>query len=346
MTGLPFFTGKDAPEIEPIDWIVKDLLAKGAGTILFGQPGVSKTAHAAILVASLCLGKPFAGMQVNREYRVLYIDLDGGWNWTGELFRAAFRGNGNQDLPDSFLYWSPLTEQCQLGEGQTASLEFLGDAIEATVRKHKIDVVVVDSLGQFMAGDANSGQDVSLALRLGLNGARAAGAAVLVIDHATKAARTNTGVVVPTPTGSQQKRAWARVTVALEEEGESERLTRWSVDKSNSKHFAPFFTRLDFRNDTEGKLDSLSLELVGSAGARPTASGQSGAVAVAATILTALQEKGMVQRKEFGYGGTVDRVLKDLFQNGKIVKPKAGYYSLPTSPSTSPEESNNDDTTS
>lgn len=270
LAALRYFTGDKAPEVKPVDWIVQDLLARGAGTILFGQPGESKTAHAAVLVAQLDQGLDFARQKVLGRYRTLYADLDSGWSWAGQLFRAAFRGVGIEGLPESFAYWSPLDSELE-GEALDYSLEFIGPALAAAAKAHRADLVVIDSFGQFMAGDPDKGQDVSIALRTGLNPLRALGAAVLVIDHATKAARVQ-GASVPTPTGSQQKRAWARFTVALEGvKHEGGRAARWSVDKSNGRHFEPFLTRLRFSNDSGGQLYSLSLERIGEAGPRETA---------------------------------------------------------------------------
>lgn len=330
MTALPFFTGSNSPEIQAINWLVKDFLARGAGTILFGQPGVSKTAHSAVLCASLCQGKDFAGMTVQGKQRVLYLDFDGGWNWTGSLFQAAFRGQGLEGLPENFLYWSPLTDDCKLPDDSQTALEFIGKLIAETVKAEKVDVVVIDSLGQGMSGDQNSNQDAAIALRLGLNDARAAGASILVVDHASKAARIG-GDTVPTPSGAQQKRAWARVTVALEQEGDGDnRLTRWSVDKSNAQHFRPFLTRLVFQNDSSGQLDNLRLELVGEAGSRPKPSDQKGSAAVAGEIMALLTSRNEpVPRKEFGRSGTVDRVLRELIESGQVIKTSTGFYALP-----------------
>jgi AAA domain len=333
---LPFFTGSSAPEIKPIDWLVEGFLARGAGTILFGQPGVSKTAHAAVLCACLSLGKPFAGIQVKGRYRILYLDADAGWNWSGPLFQAAFRGAGLEGLPESFMYWSPLSEECQLAQGLSTSLESLGVTIESTVRQNKVDILIVDSLGQSMQGDGNSNQDASLALRLGLNGARAAGASILVLDHAAKAAKIP-GVSIPTPSGAQQKRAWARVTVAIEQEGEEQsRLTRWSVDKSNAKHFEPFLTSLNFQNNSSGQLETLRLELVGKAGLRnfTKTSPLDETTEKIRSIL--LHQGGEVARKHFGYGGTIDRALKLLTESEEIEKCGYGSYRLNHHFTTSP----------
>jgi hypothetical protein len=341
--GLPVFNGLNAPEIRPIPWIIQGFLARGAGTILFGQPGVSKTAHTAILCASLWSGSDFGIFPIlETGLKVLYVDLDGGWDWTAPLFRAAFRGVGLEGLPKDFYYYSPLTPECfdvnpETGERKETSLVTLeerGSQIAATVKQYQIDLVVVDSLGQFMVGDSNSGQDVSLALRMGLNPARAAGAAVLIIDHATKAAR-QVGQSVPTPAGSQQKRAWARCTVALEEEDcGGERATRWTVDKSNAAHFAPFLTKLHFQNSGSGELETLTLELIGDAGERnkPAEIGLGGALAAQADILRILSNKpdGIARRKEFTRNGTYEKVLNAMVESGELTNPHRGVYQVCT----------------
>ncbi len=343
---LKVFNGSNAPDVRPIPWIVLGFLARGAGTILFGQPGVSKTAHAAILCACLWAGLAFGSFTAGKSrLRILYVDLDGGWDWTAPLFRAAFRGVGLEGLPEDFYYYSPLTPECfdidsetgEVKEPGLISLEEHGLLITETVKAHRIDLVIVDSLGQFMSGDSNSSQDVSLALRLGLNPARAAGAAVLIIDHATKASR-QAGQGIPTPAGSQQKRAWARCTVALEEEEYcGERATRWSVDKSNAQHFAPFLTKLHFQNSSDGQLETLTLELLGDAGERNKPTEIGGELGARRKILGRLEE-GEARRKDFPKTGTFDRAIKDLLESGEIQKIEGVFSSCTIAPT--PRENN------
>lgn len=329
---LPVFNGLTAPPVKPVEWLVEKILARGAGTLLFGQPGVSKTVQAAHLVACLVAGKPFAHLKtVTRGLRVMYLDFDGSWEWNKDLYEAAFRGIGIEGLPESFIYYSPNTEECSFPDDDTGlkSLEGLGPAIELTVKTLGIDLVVCDSLGQMMVGDTNNGQEVALALRLGLNPARKAGAAVLVVDHATKSAAGGGGI--PTPMGSQQKRAWARVSVALEkEEEQGENVTRWSVDKSNTAPFEPFLTRTTFTSVGD-RLDVVNLDFVGEAGQRPVSReraerGQE----VQQDILDALQKGPLARSALGGRGGTFDRALKLLEKSGQVVKLERGLYDLAT----------------
>ncbi|GAA5534618.1 AAA family ATPase [Deinococcus aluminii] len=329
---LPVFNGKTAPPVKPVEWLVEKLLARGAGTLLFGQPGVSKTAHTAHLTACLVAGQPFAHLKtVTRGLRVLYLDFDGSWEWNYELFEAAFRGVGIEGIPEAFVYYSPNTEECSFpGEepGSLKSLEAMGPDIAQTVKEQGIDLVICDSLGQMMVGDTNNGQEVALALRLGLNPARKAGAAVLVIDHATKAAAG--GVGIPTPMGSQQKRAWARVSVALEgEEQDGRTVTRWTVDKSNTAAFEPFVTRLEFKNSGD-RLEVLELDFIGDAGPRAVhRERDERAQEAQRDILDALQDGPLPRSRLGGRGGTFDRALKALEKFGRVVKLERGLYGLP-----------------
>ncbi|WP_161882821.1 AAA family ATPase [Deinococcus alpinitundrae] len=325
---LPVLNGPTAPDTAPVEWLIRGLLARGAGTILFGQPGVSKSVHAAYILACLMSGVPFAGLKTTeRPLRVLYVDFDSTWQWNREIFMAAFRGVGIEGLPAGFYYYSPNSEECcpDSEADNLQTLEALGPAIAATVTEFDIDLVICDSLGQMMVGDTNSGQDVALALRLGLNPARKAGAAVLVIDHATKSAAASNGV--PTPMGSQQKRAWARVCVVIEKEEGQENVVRWSIDKTNAKPFRPFLTRLTFVG-SDDRLDMLKVEHLGDAGPRKTAQERPNRHDEVSEEILGILQTGPQPRSRFSEAGTYERALKELEKAGRIVRPKRGQYAL------------------
>lgn len=329
--GLRVFNGQTAPPVKPVEWLVEKFLARGAGTLVFGQPGVSKSVHTAHLVACLIAGRSFAHLKtVTRGLRVLYLDFDGSWEWNRELFEAAFRGVGIEGIPAEFIYFSPNTEECQwVGEeARLTTLETLGADLAHTVKELQVDLVVCDSLGQMMVGDTNSGQDVALALRLGLNPSRKAGAAVLVIDHATKSAAGGAGI--PTPMGSQQKRAWARVSVALEAEADhGQGVTRWTVDKSNTAKFEPFLTRVHFVGNGE-QLERVDLDFLGEAGPRPVDRERIDRNQEARESILELLKDGPLARGKLGRAsGTLDRALKALEASGQVVKVGRGVYGLP-----------------
>jgi AAA domain len=328
---LKAFTGTNAPEVQHIDWLLPGLIARGAGTTINGQPGVSKTVHSAMICVALTLGRDFAGFAGNgKRSNVLIVDFEKGWNWTAAYFKSAYRGAGIEGLPENFHYFSPKTQAClQEGDNQFATLETMGLMIADYVKEHSIDLVIIDSLGQSFSGDQNSAQDVSLGFRMGLNPITTAGAAVLLIAHSTKRSMEG-GTFAPTPAGSQQIRAWPVVSVSLEQEGEkTDSRIRWSVDKTNSVPFKPFITRLDFKSDFEGRLETITLEHEGLAGER---GGEKvgGELTARKTILEAL-ESGQKRRLELPGGGTIQRTLKQLVDSGEVIQPSRGVYALPES---------------
>ncbi len=324
-TGLTFFTGDCAPEPQPVPWIIPGLIARGVPLIVFGQPGSKKTMHTAHLTACLCLGRDFLEFGKPSACRVLYLDFDVGWTWSADVFRAAFRGLGIEGLPESFAYYSPLD-----GDGSEAiALEKIGARILKAVRAHRADVVIVDSLQQAMTGDQNSNQDVSLALRQGLNAARASGAAVIVLDHASKAARNSSSV--PTPSGGQQKRAWARVTVALEAvnpDDPNDPDTRISLDKTNAAPWKPLVSRL-LTTSREGRLQTLIVDRLGDAGPRTTSTPPKAEDVAREAILAALETRTPVRRAEFPEGGTYDRAFASLCHEQIIERLERGVFRRP-----------------
>jgi AAA domain len=328
---LKAFTGDLAPEVVEIEWLVRNFLARGAGTVMTAQPGVGKTVYAAALCACLWKGITFAGLETTgKRIKVLYVDVEKGWRWTAPYFRAAFRGLGVEGLPAEFHYWSPKTQECLYeDESGFVTLASIGPLIAEYCKAHGIDFVVIDSFGQSFAGDQNSNQDVSLEFRLGLNPITLTGASVLLIAHATKASM-NGGPV--TPSGAQQIRAWPVVSVSLEQEGDKQDgRVRWSVDKTNGAPFKAFITRLDFQTDFEGRLEKVTLEYEGEAGEKSQEVKSGGELSARRTILATLKS-GEKKRGDFPKSGTFDRTLKDLLESGEIVRVSdRGPYSLPES---------------
>jgi AAA domain len=316
---MRYFTGASAPEIKPIPWVAKGLLAQGAGTIIFGQPGVGKSTHVLALVAALVAGKSFGPFAINQKNRVLYIDCDSNWDLTGPLLDAAFRGVGVEGTPEECAYFSPLMDECH-DDGELFVLEEKGLEIAKKVREHCADVVILDSLGQAMAGDPDKGMDASLALRLGLNPSRKAGAAVVVIDHATKAGKPG---APPTLIGSQQKRVWCRVSVSLEQKPTG---VRWSIDKINAAKWQPFLTNLAFDGREQQptriilKYEDKAPDLQVSQMSRPDE--------VREEVMAALG-KGSCRRGVFPRGNPYERVLALLLTEGAIQKDKGRYSVAP-----------------
>ena len=327
---LPVINCDTLPFQPSVEWCVETLIAQEAGTIVAGQPGVSKTIHAAYLAICVALGLDFGSFHVPKVRNVLYIDYDSSYAQLRPLFEAISAGVGHAGIPENVFFYFPGDPNCQFDDG-TSPPTFLGDlgeAIVATVKERQIGLIIIDSLMQTMSGDPSSASDAITTLRRGLSPALQHGAAVLVIDHTTK------GVVgsanVPTPFGSQLKRAWSRISIILESEevGGKERI-RWSIDKSNFAKFPSFWTAPEFRNE-DGQLVEVKIEFFGVATPRAIQRIKNTKDSEAQEeILRLLAESSQVERKSVPKGGTYDRALKTLTETNKIIKISHGVYALP-----------------
>lgn len=327
---LPVINNDTLPVQPDLEWCAKGLLVRGGGTILAGQPGVSKTIHAVWLAISVALGLDFGHFHVPKARNVLYLDYDSSYAQMRPLFEAVSRGMGYQGIPDNIHFHFPGDPNCMFEDGTSppTSLGDLGEYIAATVEKYDIGLVIVDSLMQAMMGDPSSATDAKTALRQGLSPAMHRNVAVLAIDHTTKAMIGHP--TVPTPFGSQLKRAWSRISIILEsEEVSGQERIRWSIDKSNFAKFPSFWTAPDFQNE-DGQLVEVKIEFFGTATPRAIQRIKNTRDSAAQEeILRLLAESSQVERKCIPRGGTYDRALKTLVETSKITKISHGVYALP-----------------
>lgn len=318
-----------------LEWCVTGLLVCGGGTILAGQPGVSKTIHAVWLATCVALGVDFGQFHVPRARNVLYLDYDSSYAQMRLLFEAVSRAMGYQGIPDNIHFHFPGDPNCLFEDGSSPPMALgdLGEYIAATVEKYDIGLVIVDSLMQAMTGDPSSAPDAKTALRQGLSPAMHRNVAVLAIDHTTKAMIGHP--TVPTPFGSQAKRAWYRFSAILEaEEVNGKERIRWSVDKSNFRKFPAFWTEIDFQDDN-GQLSEVTVRFIGNATSRTAQNIQNSSdTAAKKEILRLLTQSSQLERKRIPKGGTYDRALKTLVETNEIIKIRHGVYALSRVPDT------------
>ncbi len=313
------------PTRQPPEALIDGLLYRTAGTIISAEPGKGKTIHALCITAQL----------VKQGRKVLYLDFGGGLSWTGLYLDAALRGVGLEAAPAGhLLYYSPGDVEADTGLlGVPSNIEGLKDWIFDHVVEHEIDLVVVDSLGQAMLGDMNSAQDVTAALAGALNPARKANAAVLVLDHNTKAS-SKSKAGSRGPMGSQQKRAWARVVVDLESKhalGE----THWRLNKTNAGPWERdrvtrvYIEQNDDKTPRVIRLEGLDGLLGREAGVAPSDARHLPSLSAEVSILEALKA-GARRQKDLCEGDrTRERVLKRLVAQGLVVRLERGVYGLP-----------------
>jgi hypothetical protein len=107
---------------------------------------------------------------------VLYVDFELDAEEQARRVHQLCRGQGLEVPPDGLLYMSAL--------GRTAK-EAFATALEAC-KEHGVGLMVVDSLGPALQGNAEAARDVIGFFQKSIEPLRAEGIAALIIDHQSR----------------------------------------------------------------------------------------------------------------------------------------------------------------
>jgi hypothetical protein len=153
--------------------VVEGLVPAGYSTLWHGDGGVAKS------MTALSLGVEVAGAAESWLGRavepgpVLYLDFELEAEEQARRVWQLCRGVGLKEPPADLFYLSAVGHQTQ-------------DALRTALRaceEHAVTLLIVDSLGPALQGDAEAARDVIGFYRAGIDPFRALGAAVLIIDH-------------------------------------------------------------------------------------------------------------------------------------------------------------------
>jgi DNA-binding transcriptional ArsR family regulator len=160
----------------PREYVVEGLIPKGHATTLFGDGGSAKSVLALSAGIALAAGaEEWLGRKV-QNCPVLYADFELDADEQRRRAYQVARGGLLEKPPHALLYVSGLGRPA--GEVLAGCLN-LCDAEE-------VGLIIVDSLGIVLQGDAESARDVIRFHREYLDPFRAAGITLLVIDHQAK----------------------------------------------------------------------------------------------------------------------------------------------------------------
>jgi hypothetical protein len=157
----------------PRRYLLKDLVLAAYVTLLYGDGGVAKSLLALALAVGVSGGsKKWLGRGVE-NCPVLYVDFELDGEEQARRVHQLCRGQGLDTPPDNLLYMSAL--------GHTAKEAFAA-ALEAC-KEHGVGLMVVDSLGPALQGDAEAARDVIGFFQKSIEPFRAEDVAVLIIDN-------------------------------------------------------------------------------------------------------------------------------------------------------------------
>lgn len=161
---------------KPRRWVVENLIPRGHMSLIYGEGGMTKSFLAHDLAFNVA-----SDIETWLDYNiitgpVLYLDFELDLEEQSRRAHDLAAGKGLDQPPDNLFYLGAL--------GHTSQEAF--QAAYDTVVEHGVVLVVIDSLGLALEGDAESSTDVIGFVRRYIDPLRADGAAILAVDHQAK----------------------------------------------------------------------------------------------------------------------------------------------------------------
>src|SRR5262245_55840965 len=168
-------------EAKPLEWLWPGWIPRGALTLVDGDPGVSKSTLLLDVAARVTTGKPMpeCGGKPGETGKVLIINVE---DDPRRVLKPRLRA-ARADLERVIV---PLDES-----GQSCWCPTLPDdlgQIEALIREHNVQLVILDPLSAFFSGKTDTHKDASVRSVLSKLSAvaTATGAAIVVVRHLNK----------------------------------------------------------------------------------------------------------------------------------------------------------------
>jgi 5S rRNA maturation endonuclease (ribonuclease M5) len=333
--GLLWFSEMGEPK--PREFLVEDLLPKEYPATIYGTGGVAKSILALLMGISYAGGMDrWLGLRVNGEGAVLYLDFELDADEQLRRVRDLCAGLG-VNVPDKLGYLSAL------GKGSEMAFK----AALSICQRHDVRLLILDSLGPAMIGDAEKARDVIAFHNRFIAPFRAIGVTTLIVDHQGKV-QSGEQYQGKTALGSAYKGHLVRSGIQVEavrREKEAGTLTvRLRQNKTNfGGQHDPFDVLLTFRQGaiTAEPLEIDAMELAGEATLNAD-----DRVLLALDAGAAFPEE-LAERTDLAVG-TVGNCLTRLRKRGEVedtgqVKGRARQVRLSSSSSSSYKGNDDDD---
>ncbi|MDP9477673.1 MAG: AAA family ATPase [Actinomycetota bacterium] len=238
--GLDFvsFASMERPGDER-PFVVRGLVPQRFPTILYGDGGTAKSMIAASLLMDVTRGaESWMGHEIGVHGPTAYLDFELDAEEQARRVYQLAEGLGLDKPPKDFYYLSAATHPA--GEVLVRALE--------NCKRHGVVLVLIDSLGFALDGDAEASRDVLGFYRRYIEPFREAGITVLVVDHQSKL-QGGEKYHQKSPFGSVFKKNGARSVIQVEavDQREGELTVRFRHNKANfAGKFDPFEVVLIF----------------------------------------------------------------------------------------------------
>lgn len=162
-------------EPPPVDWLVDNLIVRGASHILMGEPGIGKSWLTMALCLGVVRGTDWLGQEVLHQGRVLYVDEE---NAEGLIFHRLRRQLGMTDEE---------ARQVRYLSNQGIMLDRDPDSLIDEALEFHPELIVLDSLTRFHMGEEDKAGPMAQLYNMALKPlARETGAALVILHHAGK----------------------------------------------------------------------------------------------------------------------------------------------------------------
>lgn len=168
------FADMDVPG--PREYLLENLVLSDYPTLWHGDGGVAKSLLVLSMGVAISGGsRRWLGKTVEKS-RVLYVDFELDAGEQSRRVHQLCQGAGLSGPPEDLLYMSALGYSAR--EAFTAALE--------ACEERTVGLVILDSLGPALQGDAEASRDVIAFFQQAMEPFREQGVGVLIIDHQSK----------------------------------------------------------------------------------------------------------------------------------------------------------------
>lgn len=229
-------------DVPPVRFWVPGILQEMGRTMVAGSPGSGKSMLGMLLAVSLATPLTrflnHSGLVVERQARVLFLDLEMGLPAVKERFKKMTTSLDMPTIPSLFI-------------NHCSEIDLLSPAFQETLSRWledlQIDVLIIDPIGNAWSGDESNKQEVT-ALTKVLNRFRAKLKLSIVIVHHWRKVTKGQSRGADMASGSHGWGAWTDNHISIQEM--ANKFTVSCEKARNGAKFPPFILQLNTDNFT------------------------------------------------------------------------------------------------
>ena len=312
-TVQPKRIGVTRPALDRPPYKLWPLIPSKQPAIAFGAGGVGKSWLGVLACCLVDNGLSVAGLRADPG-RALYVDFERSEDVLHD--RAWAIKNGLPDVPDDWglEYLAgvrPLTEWA--------------DDLARRVESGGHDLVVIDSVGLSMSGDAIESKDV-----IGyFQSLMQIDAALLLIDHTSKTTEGDKTAFGSTYKTTSARSVWEMRGANAHEGGDTLSFGMFHR-KTNGELFKPFGMDMTLAKDDSERILAATFTKSDLTGHGDIEQGLSVPQRVTALLARGQQSREAIQAKLADHApASVDAILSKMVKRGQLVKPTRATYGLP-----------------